>query len=109
MKIIQKLKNLWMMLRTKKSLINDFTQIQEELDNKLFDVMKDIEVLDPNKKYVLCAPEQDCSDLKALRTAFVEIQKSMKWTMPPIIIINHELRELKKKELENIIKKQFGS
>ena len=101
---MNKLKKIGMWFWTKNRIIQELEEINGILDNKVFEVVQQIEELRQDKIYVITAPGYTKEGLNQLRSLLEKAKRNMKWTLPPVLIVNADMRELKQSEIDMIIK-----
>lgn len=74
------------------------TQVKIQIDN----AVTMIEELDQSKLYYLYV-DTDETGIRQIKQQLNLVKKAMRWTPPNILITNKKLRELTRKELEQLI------
>ena len=90
--------------RTKKSLIESISYFHDIASMQMDEAAKIIKELEQNKVYYLSAPGISGNELNKLVDALEQARSRIKWTVPNIIILNGELKELDEKELKKLLK-----
>lgn len=96
------LRKLRMWYYTRKQIIENMQMLEEMLEIQMPKYLKEIEVLDQDKKYVMYDDCLRASEIKTAQRVFLELQKKIAWTLPQIIITNKPIKQLTKQELKLI-------
>ena len=105
MKLIQKLR-LW--YYTRKQIMDEVQSLTEMLDIQMSKYIPQIEALEQHKIYLICDEDATQEKTEALQCILQTFNKKIKWTLPPIIIINKKIKQMTKEEL-GIIAKAIGA
>ena len=99
------LKRMIMWLYTKARIINEFNKLNKIVERNISDLSGRIIELDQNKIYLLKISENIRNEEIGLIDDLIKAaSKRVKWTAPPLIIINKDIELLSEKQINNIIK-----
>ena len=99
-------KKLWMWFWNKSKIVNEITKINNILEKKVMEVAGQIEELDQEKIYMIQAPGYTKTELQHLMNVLERVKGRMRWTAPPIIVVNTELQALTQQQIDSIIEHQ---
>jgi len=94
MNVIKKLK-MWFW--TKSRTIDEMIKISNIIEVYTQKLIKSLEELDQSKVYVCIVPDASAEELRLAKEAFNQAAKRMRWTMPKILFLNTELKEIKQR------------
>lgn len=99
-------KKLRMWFWTKTRIVEELTKINDILDGKVMEIAGQIEELSQEKIYMIQAPGYTQRELEHLMNVLERVKGRMRWTPPPIIVVNTDLQELTQKQIDSIIEQQ---
>jgi len=106
MKLKQRIRLLRLWYYSRKQIIDEVQSLTEMLDIQMSKYIDQIEALEQDKIYIVCADEDE---YKPLQDILIRYGRKMNWTIPKIIIINRPLKALTKEELGLIAKEIRGN
>jgi len=103
---MNKLKKIGMWFWTRNKIIQNIIEVNDLLDKRIMQAVEKFEELDQGKVYIIKAPGYTIDGLKQLHNALSMITKRMKWTPPPILVMNADIKEFTQEQIDNIVKRE---
>ena len=95
-----------MWIWTKRRIVSELTQINDILNKKIMEIAGKLEQLDQEKIYVIQAPGYTQHELEHLMSVLERVKGRMRWTPPPIVVVNTDLQALTQSQIDSIIEHQ---
>ena len=103
---MNKLKKIGMWFWTRNKIIQNIIEVNDLLDKRIMQAVEKFEELDQGKVYIIKAPGYTIDGLKQLNTMLKRIRATMKWTPPPILVMNADIKEFTQEQIDNIVERE---